>query len=245
MRSSSTSSSDRSRWRGAVFDTEKLAWLNGRYLREDYGPAELARLLRNWRFDDHTLEAAAGLAQPRMRTLGDFGPLASLFFADETPCDAVTLAGGLDHSEVAEWLLLAEWALEDLPEFTADTVHQALRALSESLGVKLRRFTRPALRRHQRFGVIHAALRVDGAARERDDPNASAPRPNGPRRRSPPPRKGTGSDSSPTGLTARTAWSAGLRPASRPQAAKLTSLFLERPVLQRMSQRERRETSFT
>ena len=78
-----------------------------------------------------------------MRTLGDFGPLASLFFTDETPRDPDTLAGGREHAEVAEWLLLAEWALEDLPEFTADAVHQALRTLSESLGVKLRKFTRP------------------------------------------------------------------------------------------------------
>ena len=128
---------------GAVFDTEKLAWLNGRYLREDYGPGELAGLLRSWRFDDDTLEAAAGLAQPRMRTLGDFGPLAALFFTDETPCDPEALAGSFEPSEVAEWLLLAEWALEDLPEFTADAVHQSLRELSESLGVKLRKFTRP------------------------------------------------------------------------------------------------------
>lgn len=128
---------------GAVFDTEKLAWLNGRYLREDYDAAGLAGLLRNWRFDDATLETAARLAQPRMRTLGDFGPLASLFFADETPSDPEALAGGLERFEVAEWLLLAEWALEDLPEFTEDGVHQTLRALSESLGVNLRKLTRP------------------------------------------------------------------------------------------------------
>ena len=128
---------------GAVFDTEKLAWLNGRYLREDYEPAALARLLRGWRFDDRTLEEIAGLAQPRMRTLGDFGPLASLFFTDETPCDPDALAGTHERSDVAEWLLLAEWALEDLPEFTTDAVHQALRALAESLGVKLRKLTRP------------------------------------------------------------------------------------------------------
>ena len=128
---------------GAVFDTEKLAWLNGRYLREDYDSAELAELLRHWRFDDDTLEGIAGLAQPRMRTLGDFGPLASLFFTDETPCDPNALAGGHEESEVAEWLLLSEWALEDLPVFTADAVHQALRNAAESLGVKLRKFTRP------------------------------------------------------------------------------------------------------
>ena len=128
---------------GAVFDTEKLAWLNGRYLREDYDPAELVAVLRTWRFDDDTLAGIARMAQPRMRTLGDFGPLASLFFTDETPRDPEALAGGREPPEVAEWLLLSEWALEDLPEFTDDSVHRALRALAESLGVKLRKFTRP------------------------------------------------------------------------------------------------------
>ena len=78
-----------------------------------------------------------------MRTLGDFGPLASQFFTDETPCDPDALAGSEESSEVAEWLLLSEWALEDLPEFTADAVHQALRSMAESLGVKLRKLTRP------------------------------------------------------------------------------------------------------
>lgn len=128
---------------GAVFDTDKLAWLNGRYLREDYDPAGVAALLRRWRYDDRTLERAAALAQPRMKTLGDFGPLAAHFFADETPLDAAQLARGREAREVAEWLLLAEWALEELDDFTETAVHAALRALAESLDVKLRAFTRP------------------------------------------------------------------------------------------------------
>ena len=128
---------------GPVFDPEKLTWLNGRYLREDYDAAGLARLLREWRLDDRTLEAVAALAQPRMRTLGDFGPLASFFFAAEAPLDPDALAGGREPGRVAEWLLLAEWALEDLDDFNADAVRQALRALADSLGVKLGRLTRP------------------------------------------------------------------------------------------------------
>ena len=128
---------------GAVFDTGKLTWLNGRYLREDYGPAELAALLRRWRLDDDTLREVTALAQPRMRTLGDFGSLAAPFFTDETPCDPELLAGGRAPAEVAEWLLLSEWALEDLSDFTTETVHAALRRVAESLEVKLRQFTRP------------------------------------------------------------------------------------------------------
>ena len=128
---------------GAVFDTGKLAWLNGRYLREDYDAAGIARLLRGWRFDDRTLEAAARLAQPRMRTLGDFGPLASLFFADEIALDPEALAGGVPPATVAEWLLLAEWAVEDLDAFTEESVREALRGVADSLEVRLRKFTKP------------------------------------------------------------------------------------------------------
>ncbi len=130
---------------GAVFDTEKLAWLNGRYLREDHDAAGVARLLRDWRFDDRTLEAAARLAQPRMRTLGDFAPLAGFLFAGgEVPRrDAEALAGGRAPAEAAEWLLLAEWALEELDGFTEEGVHRALRAVADSLGIGLGRFTRP------------------------------------------------------------------------------------------------------
>ena len=128
---------------GAVFDTEKLAWLNGRYLREDYDPAGVAALLREWRLDDETLTGIAALAQPRMRTLGDFGFLAPFFFADGVPLDPAALAGKEEASVVAEWLLLAEWTLEDLPDFTEEAARDSLRALADRLEVKFRRLTAP------------------------------------------------------------------------------------------------------
>lgn len=128
---------------GAVFDTEKLAWLNGRYLREDYDPAGVAALLREWRLDEATLTGIAALAQPRMRTLGDFGFLAPFFFADEAPLDPAALAGKEEASAVAEWLLLAEWTLEDLPDFTEEAARGSLRALADRLEVKFRRLTAP------------------------------------------------------------------------------------------------------
>lgn len=128
---------------GAVFDTEKLAWLNGRYLREDHDAAGVARRLRNWRLDDRTLESVAVLAQPRMRTLGDFGFLTPFFFADAVPLDAAALAGDREPREVAESLLLVEWALEDLRYFGEEPVREAIGAVADSIGVKLRRFTRP------------------------------------------------------------------------------------------------------
>ncbi len=128
---------------GAVFDTDKLAWLNGRYLREDHDPAGVAARLRDWRYADRTLEAAAAMAQPRMRTLADFGRLAGHFFVDDVAPGAEAFGAEEDRPRIAEWLLLAEWALEDLDEFTEEAVHAALAALADALDVKLRALTRP------------------------------------------------------------------------------------------------------
>ncbi len=128
---------------GAVFDTEKLAWLNGRYIRENHTPEELAGRLREWRFDEQTLGRIVALAQPRMRSLGDFGFLTAFFFADEVPLDPEALAGNREAAEVAEWLLLAEWALSDLDEFTEEAIKEALRDLAGKLGIGLSKLTRP------------------------------------------------------------------------------------------------------
>ncbi len=128
---------------GAVFDQDKLAWLNGRYIREDHAPEDLARRLREWRLDDPTLARIAALAQPRMRTLGDFGFLTPFFFADEVPLDPAALAGGREPAEVAEWLLRAEWAVGELAEFDEGSIRDALRALAGDLGVGLGKLTGP------------------------------------------------------------------------------------------------------
>lgn len=128
---------------GPVFDVQKLKWLNGRYLREDYDAAGLVGLLRAWRFGREDLEPVARLAQPRIRTLGEFGPLVGFFLADEVPLDPSTLAGPDQPKAVAERLLLAEWALEEVVEFTDEAIHAALSEVAGSLDLKLRRLTRP------------------------------------------------------------------------------------------------------
>src|SRR3712207_1784018 len=68
----------------AVFDEQKLRWMNGRYVREL--PVErLAQLLaeRHGRGD---LEPAAAVAQEKLQTLADFWPLAG-FLVEPQPTD--------------------------------------------------------------------------------------------------------------------------------------------------------------
>src|SRR3954464_15666248 len=58
----------------AVFDEQKLRWMNGRYLRE-LAPEELAARLETLTGRDGLLQPAA-VAQEKMQTLADFWPLA-------------------------------------------------------------------------------------------------------------------------------------------------------------------------
>ena len=150
---------------GAVFDTEKLAWLNGRYLREDYGPAGLAGLLRTWRFDDGTLEGIARLAQPRMRTLGDFGPLAALVLHRRDalrPRRSCRRQREIRSRRVAAACRMGAGGSSRVHGGRGPPGAGCAFGIARSEAEEIHP---PALCRYQRFYVINPTLRLDGAAR--------------------------------------------------------------------------------
>ena len=67
----------------AVFDEQKLRWMNGRYLRE-LEPAELAARLEEQHRPGGPARGAATVAQEKMQTLADFWPLAG-FLVERQP----------------------------------------------------------------------------------------------------------------------------------------------------------------
>ena len=129
---------------GPVFDVDKLRWLNGRYIREDYDAPGLSKLLEDWALGPHYLGKIVPLAQPRLETLSDWGYLTAFFFADQVPLRVEDLVlKGKDASELAEIFQMSLWLFETLPSFTSETIEQAFRTLSEKLDIKLRELTRP------------------------------------------------------------------------------------------------------
>lgn len=129
---------------GPVFDIDKLRWLNGRYIREDYDPAALQDELENWALNREHIGRIVPLAQPRLETLADWGRLTDAFFTDEVPVDAGDLQiKGKNPSEVAGILQMLIWELEGLKEFTAEGLEALFRRLADRLGLKLRALTAP------------------------------------------------------------------------------------------------------
>jgi glutamyl-tRNA synthetase len=123
----------------AVFDEQKLRWMNGRYLRE-LPPAELARRLEQ-RLGREGLEQAATLAQDKIQTLDEFWPLAG-FLVERQPFDEQAWAKVM-RDGAAVRLAAAREALAAAEPFDEQNVEAALRGVVEQLGVKPKEVFQP------------------------------------------------------------------------------------------------------
>jgi glutamyl-tRNA synthetase len=118
----------------AVFDEQKLRWMNGRYLRE-LAPEDLRARLEALSGRPVPPEAVA-ISQEKMQTLADFWPLAG--FLVERPAGYEEKAWSKVMADSApERLRAARVALEEAGEpFDSDEVERVLRGVVERLDVK-------------------------------------------------------------------------------------------------------------
>jgi len=125
----------------AVFDYQKLDWMNGVYLRaldpETYG-GELVRYLREqgYGWDDELVRRAAPLVQEKIERLGQFPEFAGFLFREIHP-DPALLDG--DVPVVAA----AREELERVEPFRAAEIEAALRSLAERLALSPRKAFQP------------------------------------------------------------------------------------------------------
>jgi glutamyl-tRNA synthetase len=125
----------------AVFDEQKLRWMNGRYLRE-LTPEDLGARLEALSGRAVPPQAVA-ISQEKMQTLADFWPLAG--FLVERPASYDEKAWSKVMSDGApERLRSARSALESAAEpFGTEQVEEALRGVVERLEVKPREVFQP------------------------------------------------------------------------------------------------------
>jgi glutamyl-tRNA synthetase len=125
------------------YPIEKLDWLNGEYIRA-MSPDNLAPLLRaplehaGLKVDDARLHQVAPLVQIRLKTLNDVVDLAGFFFHEEfqpAPLEQI-IQKNMDATSTRVALEQIRAVLAALPTFDHQTTHDAVRALSEQIGVK-------------------------------------------------------------------------------------------------------------
>jgi glutamyl-tRNA synthetase len=123
----------------AVFDEQKLRWMNGRYLRE-LPVDELQRRLEAF-LDREVPHAAVEIAQEKMQTLAEFWPLAA-FLVEPQATDEKAWTKVMGDG-AGERLAAARAAIAATEPFDAETLESRLKPLVEELGVKPRELYQP------------------------------------------------------------------------------------------------------
>ena len=121
---------------GPVFDLEKLAWLNGRYLRR-LSTEEMVARLRGHLLSDEYLSAVIPLCRERVDTLEGFFDYAAFFFQgeltyDDRALDAMVPKGGAAADVGKALAALLERQVDPLVEWNAASVESALKSFAES-----------------------------------------------------------------------------------------------------------------
>ena len=124
----------------AIFDEQKLRWMNGRYLRE-LSLDELTRRLEQFT-GRSGIEGAVAIAQDKMQTLADFEPLCAFIF-DGPADDPAAFDKVIGKDGGAENLAAARAALAATEPFDQEHVETALRGVVEERGVKPRQVFQP------------------------------------------------------------------------------------------------------
>lgn len=132
---------------GAIFNREKLEWMNGVYIRnltaEDFArrslpflekslPQEIKRPL-----DIDYLTKMLPLVQERAKTLTEVPDLVKFFFIEESDYPLESLIGkGMTRESAVKALEVSRERLTKLEKFDTETLETVLRPLAEELGIK-------------------------------------------------------------------------------------------------------------
>jgi glutamyl-tRNA synthetase len=131
----------------AIFDVDKLDWMNGVYIRE-LTPAQFADRMVPWLLDAELvtprfveshrdwLEKLAPLVSERIKRLDEIVPMVRFLFVDEVEIDPAAAAKALDVPGALDGLQAAHDALAVLDDFGAQSIEAELRTLPEKLEMK-------------------------------------------------------------------------------------------------------------
>ncbi|MDP8237392.1 MAG: glutamate--tRNA ligase [Candidatus Erginobacter occultus] len=128
--------------KAAVFDHQKLVWMNGRYIQAA-APEELAERLRpllagtEWESaSPEKLQSVISLLGHRLKTLADFTDLAGFCLEGEIGYDPEAVAKHWAGEDTGEILAETREAIERAEPFTREGLEEALRAVVERRGIK-------------------------------------------------------------------------------------------------------------
>jgi glutamyl-tRNA synthetase len=129
---------------GPIFDTEKLDWLNGKYIRETLDDKQFAELFAQWAFNPEKIQRIVPLLKQRVERFSDVAELGS-FFISANPVLSVDL---FEHKSLTtevqvKILQFSLWHLEVLQDWNRESIEASLQGIAVQLDLKIRDFLFP------------------------------------------------------------------------------------------------------
>ena len=129
---------------GPTFDIEKLDWLNGKYLREEFSDAEFLEKFGDWISTDKKIKAIVPLIKERVDKFSDVVDLAHFFMSADLAITADDFSKDkMDPDLVVRILQFSLWRLESLEVWTHDEIQSHFQLIADQLNLKVRDFLFP------------------------------------------------------------------------------------------------------
>ncbi|MCO6184933.1 glutamate--tRNA ligase [Rhizobium sp. L1K21] len=130
---------------GAIFDIQKLDWLNGRWLREGISEGEFVARVLNWAQENDRFMEGMKLAQSRIERLSDLPDLAGFLLKGDLGLTADNFRR-IKKTSLEDVLAVLQTSHDDLEkifEWNTASIEEELRAISERMEKKLRDVVAP------------------------------------------------------------------------------------------------------
>ncbi|MDM9620807.1 glutamate--tRNA ligase [Rhizobium sp. AC44/96] len=129
---------------GAIFDIQKLDWLNGRWIREKMSEEEFQSRVLTWAMENDRLKAGLALSQSRISKLGELPDLMGFLLKSDLNLDPSAFAKiKSPPEEILEILNTVQPDLEKILEWNVESIEAELRAIGDRMGKKLKVIVAP------------------------------------------------------------------------------------------------------
>jgi glutamyl-tRNA synthetase len=131
---------------GAIFDVQKLDWLNQQYLIKNIPVDQLWNRIKEWSFNDEFMEKLIPLCHARIKTFGDFMDLFDFLFINNLRyTEPLFEVKGATKEQCCFVLQGIIWRMDELENWGASGINQASRETAEKLELHHKKVIMPLL----------------------------------------------------------------------------------------------------
>lgn len=131
---------------GAIFDIQKLDWINQQYIIKNVPENQLWNRIKQWGFQDEFMQKLMALCHTRIKTFAEFIELCSFFFVNHLPLTQEHLCPKGTAPEAAAAMMQAIiWSMEEQENWGREGIDTASRKVAEVFKVNHKKVIIPIL----------------------------------------------------------------------------------------------------